>query len=90
MEGTKFKSVSTGSYHAMAIDVDGNLWGWGKNNQGQLGDGTTNDSTTPIRIMEGTKFKDISCYAYVSGAIDLENLFPFWKEYAIMKLPESG
>jgi len=29
-----------GSNHGLALDVGGNVWSWGFNNQGQLGDGT--------------------------------------------------
>jgi len=34
------------------ITNDGNLYGWGMNEYGQLGDGTTTDSNMPVRIME--------------------------------------
>lgn len=34
------------------ISKSGDLYTWGKNNYGQLGDGTSNDSFIPIKIME--------------------------------------
>ena len=34
-------AVSTGGYHTLAIGSDGNLYAWGQNSDGQLGDGTT-------------------------------------------------
>jgi len=37
-------AVAAGDNHAMAIKTDGTLWGWGRNNSGQVGNGNT---TTP-------------------------------------------
>ena len=34
------------------IKEDGSLWTWGLNNYGQLGDGTTEDRLTPVKIMD--------------------------------------
>ena len=49
--GTKFKKISAEfSYHSLAIDNEGNLWSWGSNEYGQLGDGTTTDRLSPIEI----------------------------------------
>ena len=49
-KGTKFTQVSAGDYHSMAIDNKGNLWTWGNNLYGELGDGTTTDRSTPVQI----------------------------------------
>jgi len=45
-------SASAGGWHTMAIDSSNTLWGWGFNEYGQLGDGTTMFWDRPIRIME--------------------------------------
>ena len=45
-------SVATSGLHTMAIRTDGSLWGWGYNNFGQVGDGTTTNHSTPVKIME--------------------------------------
>ena len=42
--------LSAGRTHTVAIGADGSLWAWGGNRAGQLGDGTTIDRLSPVRI----------------------------------------
>src|SRR6185295_12283291 len=43
--------VSNRDYHNMALKADGSLWMWGANDQGQCGDGTTNDIYRPSPVV---------------------------------------
>ena len=43
--------VSNRDYHNMALKADGSLWMWGANDQGQCGDGTTNDIYRPSPVI---------------------------------------
>ena len=43
-------SVSLGNHHSAAITTDGNLYVWGHNYYGQIGDGTTTRRTYPVKI----------------------------------------
>ena len=45
------RSVSAGNSHSLAITYDGAIWAWGDNHAGQLGDGTTVNSSTPRQII---------------------------------------
>jgi alpha-tubulin suppressor-like RCC1 family protein len=45
-------TVSAVRGHAMAIKTDGSLWSWGRNEHGQLGNGTTANQMSPMQIME--------------------------------------
>ena len=74
----KFKEVSAGNNHSLGIDEEGNLWAWGSNNSGQLGDGTTEDKTSPVQIKAGTKFKAISAGVGYSLGIDEEGNLWAW------------
>ena len=43
-------AISAGESHNTALKSDGTVWTWGWNAFGQLGDGTTNDAHTPIKV----------------------------------------
>ena len=43
-------AVAGGTSHSLALKADGTVWGWGDNNNGQLGDGTTIPRSTPIQV----------------------------------------
>ena len=72
----RFKQLSasaTGS-HTCALDTDGAAYCWGRNADGQLGNGGTKDSLQPVAVAGGLKFVSISpgrfhsCGAARSGA----------------------
>jgi hypothetical protein len=44
-------AIGCGFYHSLALRSDGTVWGWGYNNHGQLGDGSTSDHWTPIPVI---------------------------------------
>ena len=45
-----YVQVSTGLWHSLALGSDGNAYAWGDNRYGQLGDGTTSQRYTPVRV----------------------------------------
>ena len=42
--------VSGGGYHTVARKTDGTVWAWGANVGGELGNGTTTQSSTPVQV----------------------------------------
>lgn len=48
--GTRVRSVVAGRYHVLALSVDGSVLAWGRNQVGQLGDGTTAERHEPVRV----------------------------------------
>lgn len=48
---TAWKSIAAGEAHSLAIRSTGTLWAWGRNDNGQLGDGITSiGRSVPIQI----------------------------------------
>jgi alpha-tubulin suppressor-like RCC1 family protein len=43
----KVRSVMAGGRHTCALTIEGDVWCWGRNQEGQLGDGTTASRATP-------------------------------------------
>jgi len=42
--------IGSSAHSTYAVKSDGTVWAWGRNNVGQLGDNTTNNSSVPIQV----------------------------------------
>ncbi|MEC4685983.1 MAG: RCC1 repeat-containing protein [Nitrospirota bacterium] len=51
---TDVAAIAAGYSHTLALKTDGTVWAWGRNNFGELGDGTTDDSYTPVQVSDLT------------------------------------
>jgi len=50
LSGVTIIAVAAGSAHSLALDDKGNVWAWGANWSGRLGDGTFADHATPVKV----------------------------------------
>ena len=73
-----FKEMAVGGYHILALDNDNNLWAWGDNEFGQLGDGTTTNKTSPTKIETNITFVQLSAGAFHNAGIDTEGRLWVW------------
>ncbi|GAB2714996.1 hypothetical protein GCM10011495_39590 [Hymenobacter frigidus] len=48
--GTTWTAVSSRRYHVLALRSDGTLWAWGRNGDGEVGDGTRTDRAQPVAV----------------------------------------
>jgi alpha-tubulin suppressor-like RCC1 family protein len=46
------RDTAAGDHYSLALKDDGTVWAWGFNYSGQLGNGTTTDSSTPVQVSE--------------------------------------
>ena len=48
---TNVIAVSAGRNYSLALKADGTVWAWGKNNLGQLGSNSTDETWTPVQVV---------------------------------------
>jgi alpha-tubulin suppressor-like RCC1 family protein len=70
------KAMDVGTYHVCSIDNESQLYCWGYNGQGQLGDSTTTTKSYPTRVTELTDTLQVSTSAYHTCALNSE-----WRVY---------
>ncbi|WP_345115055.1 T9SS type A sorting domain-containing protein [Hymenobacter algoricola] len=75
--------VSAGAYHAAALDTTGSIWLWGRNNAGQVGDGSIIDRFRPTRLpapsgVAGTRWSAVVAGTFHSAAIGSDGSLWTW------------
>ncbi len=81
--GAIVRQIATGLHHACAIASDNKTYCWGRNNYGQLGDGTTTDRTAPVAVSQGAlpsgaTVRQIAVGDYTTCAIASDNKTYCW------------
>ncbi|XP_043927990.1 E3 ubiquitin-protein ligase HERC2 [Protopterus annectens] len=63
LQGKKVIAIATGSLHCVCCTEDGEVYTWGDNDEGQLGDGTTNAIQRPrlVAALQGKKINRVAC-----------------------------
>ena len=78
----RFTQVSAGQSHSLAVGSDGNLYAWGNNTNGQLGNGTTTNQTTATKATTptgtGTGFIQTAAGGSHSMALDRDGNIWTW------------
>jgi alpha-tubulin suppressor-like RCC1 family protein len=68
LTGTNLSSVAAGDSHTIALKTTGTLWAWGMNNNGQLGDDSQTDRSTPRQIGTDSDWFSVTAgYAHTIG-----------------------
>jgi alpha-tubulin suppressor-like RCC1 family protein len=75
-------SGGSGGSHSLAVKSDGTAWAWGFNTQGELGDGTTNERSTPVQVSGLSGVTAIAAGWYHSLAVKSDGTAWAWGENA--------
>lgn len=65
--------IAVGTYHGLAHGRDGKVYGWGYNNKGQLGNGSTSTAQAPpvqMSLPNGTDVIDLAAGGFYSAIVD--------------------
>lgn len=90
--GRTASAISAGSYHSCALLDDGSAACWGYSNRGALGDGTFDDSTTPVPVQlpAGRTATAISAGSYHSCAVLDDGTATCWGDNEYGQLGNAG
>lgn len=71
-------SISAGEFHSLAAKGDGSVYAWGANNDGQLGNATTNNSSVPVQVPGLSDVVAVSAGGYHSLALTSQGTVYAW------------
>ena len=70
--------MSASQFFSMGIKTNGTLWAWGRNEVGQLGDGTTTNRFVPVQIGTATNWESVSSGWYHTLALRTDGSLWVW------------
>ena len=89
--GINWKSVVCGDNHTAAIKTDGTLWIWGSNTQGQLGDNSLVNKSSPVQTITGgnTDWQQVACAYEHTAAIKTDGTLWSWGSNVVGNLGDN-
>lgn len=73
-------SYNSTTHSCYALDEDGELWSWGYNGYGQLGNGNTTQQTTPVKIDKSSNFNNSEVVAFWTAGDSYPHCFALTAE----------
>jgi alpha-tubulin suppressor-like RCC1 family protein len=73
--GFKLKQVDAGMHYTLALSENGEVYGWGWNGMGQLGESTANATNQAVKISGLNRVKEISAGAFHALALNEKGLY---------------
>ncbi|HEX2854974.1 MAG TPA: immunoglobulin domain-containing protein [Opitutaceae bacterium] len=86
LHGKTITQVCMGGTHTLALTSDGLLYAWGGNNEGQLGNNSTTDTTVPVLVntasgvssLSGKTIVSLAASGYCSYAVTSDGIVHAW------------
>lgn len=75
---TNWLNIACGYAHTIATKTDGTLWSWGKNQYGQLGDGTATHRSSPVQVGALTTWSKVAAATSFSLAVKTNGTLWAW------------
>ena len=82
--------IAAGSNHNLALAKDGNVWTWGYNASGQLGNGTGATSLLPVKVKGLTDIVSVAAGYSNSFAIRKDGTVWSWGYNSVLQLGVTG
>src|SRR3990170_4641471 len=70
--------IAAGAFHTLALKPDGLVWSWGKNEYGQLGDGSIKNKLSPVQVKHLSSIIAIDGGAWHSLALKSDGTVWAW------------
>ncbi|RYD99337.1 MAG: hypothetical protein EOP50_04350, partial [Sphingobacteriales bacterium] len=71
-------AIAVGNLHSIAVTLNGTVWAWGQNSNGQLGIGSTTYKTTATHVGNTGRIVEVACGLYHSVALSYDGALTAW------------
>jgi alpha-tubulin suppressor-like RCC1 family protein len=83
LSGKTITQVAAGKYHSIALASDGTVYTWGRNNEGELGNGNNTNSNVPVAVvtsgvLSGKTITQVAAGKYHSIALASDGTVYTW------------
>jgi alpha-tubulin suppressor-like RCC1 family protein len=77
-EEVAYPEIASGSSHSLAVKKDGTVWGWGNNDNYQLGNGTAERTHTPLQVPGLADVASVAAGSNFSAAVKKDGTIWIW------------
>jgi alpha-tubulin suppressor-like RCC1 family protein len=84
-----FYQVSAGYEHSCGVTSDQRAYCWGRNSEGELGDGTTQGRLTPVAVAGSLRFRQISAGFFSTCGVTTDNRAYCWGSNPVGELGDG-